>query len=311
MRVTGTMFTESLVGQLARLTTRQNKLQEQAATGQRISRPEDDPGAMRRVLDLQAEARGVEQHRKNIAALKEHATVAYGAMASLKRISDRAGEIAVLADGTKSPEDLRNYATEVTQLIQQAAQLANTKHRGDYVFAGTKNDQPAFAVTTNGSGQVTAVTYQGNASVAETEVTEGMTASAQVVGANTSGTGPRGLFTDSTAGADFFNHLIALQNHLQAGDAASVNGTDLPALQQDEDNFLFHIAQNGAVQARLEVTDNLAASRSLSVEKLISGEADADLAQTLVRLSETQNAYRAALQTGGSILNQSLLDYLR
>ncbi|MBI5799642.1 MAG: hypothetical protein HZA92_02800 [Verrucomicrobia bacterium] len=311
MRVTGTMFSESLVGQLSRLSNRQNRLQEQAATGQRISQPEDDPGAMRRVLDLQAEARTVEQHRKNTAALKEQATVSYSAMSALRRISDRAGEIAVLADGTRSPADLRNYASEVTQLIQQAAQLANTKHRGDYVFAGTRNDQPAFAVSTSSGGQVTAVTYQGNASVAAAEVSAGSTVSAQVAGANTSGSGPRGLFTDSGAGADFFNHLIALQNNLLAGNAAAVNGTDLPALQRDEDNFLFHIAQNGAVQARLEVTDSLAASRSLSVEKLISGEADADLAQTLVRLNETQNAYRAALQTGGSILNQSLLDYLR
>lgn len=305
------MFSESLVGQLARITTRQNRLQAQAATGQRISQPEDDPGAMRRVLDLQSEARSVEQHRKNLAVLKEQATVGYSAIAGLKRISDRAGEIAVLADGTKSPEDLRNYATEVTQLLQQAVQLANTKHRGNYVFAGTKNDLPAFTVATNGSGQVTAVTYQGNASVAETEVTPGMTMSAQVVGANTSGSGPRGLFADNAAGADFFNHLISLQNHLQAGDAGSVNGADLPALQRDEDNFLFHIAQNGAAQARLEATDSLAASRSVSVTSLISGEVDADLAQTLVRLSETQNAYQAALQTGGTIMNQSLLDYLR
>lgn len=311
MRVTSTMFSQSLVGQLARITNRQNRLQEQAATGQRISQAEDDPGAMRRVLDLQTEARSVEQHRKNLASLKEQATVSYSAMSALKKISDRAGEIAVLADGTKSPDDLRNYATEVTQLIQQAAQLANTQHRGNYVFAGTKTDQPAFTVSINGTGQVTAVAYQGNASQAETEITEGMTMSAQAVGANTSGTGPRGLFTDSGAGADFFNHLISLQNHLQAGDATAVNGSDLPALQQDEDNFLFHIAQNGSVQARLEATDSLAATRSLSVEKLISGEADADLAQTLVRLSETQNAYQAALQTGGSIMNMSLLDYLR
>ena len=106
MRVTGTMFSESLVGQLSRLTTRQNQLQTQAATGQRISLPEDDPGAVRRTLDLQAESRTIAQQRKNIAALKEQATVSYGAMAALKRISDRAGEIAVLADGTRSPADL-------------------------------------------------------------------------------------------------------------------------------------------------------------------------------------------------------------
>ncbi len=311
MRVTGTMFSERLVGQLARISTRQGRLQEQAATGQRIRRPEDDPGAVRRVLDLQAEARAVGQHRANLAVLKEQATVSYTAMIALKRISDRAGEISVLADGTKSPADLRNYANEVTQLIKQAAQLANTKHRGGYVFAGTKSDQPAFAVGTNSSGQVTAVTYQGNASVAEAEVAEGMTMSPQVVGASLGGSGPRGLFTDSATGADFFGHLVSLQDHLQAGDAASVNRTDLPALQHDEDNILFHIARNGAVSARLEATDNLAASRLGSTETLISGETDADLAQTLVQLSATQNAYQAALQTGGKILNQSLLDYLR
>lgn len=311
MRVTNNMFPDRLAGQLATLATRQSRLQEQAATGQRISRPEDDPGAMRRVLDLQAEASRVGRHRANIAALKEQAAVGYSAMQSLKRISDRAGEIAVLADGTKSPADLRNYATEVTQLIQQATQLANTKHRGDYLFAGTKNDQPAFVANTNSSGQVTSVTYKGNTSTAETEVTEGMTMSAQVVGANMSGSGPRGLFTDGAAGADFFNHLIALQDHLLANNAAGVNSTDLPALRQDEDNFLFHIAQNGALQARLETTDSIASDRVFSTEQLISGEADADLSQTLVRLSETQNAYRAALQSGGSILDVSLLNYLR
>ena len=304
------MFSEGLVGQLGRLSARQNQLQQQASTGQRISLPEDDPGAVRRTLDLQAEASVVAQQRKNITVLKDRATVSYGALNALKRISDRAGELATLADGTKSPDDLKNYAAEVTQLIKQAAQLANTKSHGDYIFAGTKSDQPAFVLSTNGTGQVTAVTYQGNASVAQSEVAENLTATAQVVGANTSGSGPRGLFTDSGAGADFFNHLISLQNNLQAGNATAVNSTDLPALLKDEDNFLFHLAQNGAVQASLDTSDTLAANRSQSVGTLISGEMDADLAQTMVQLSQTQNAYRAALQSGGTILNISLLDYL-
>lgn len=311
MRVTNNMFPDRLAGQLATLTARQNRLQDQVATGQRISRAEDDPGAMRRVLDLQVESRKAEQHKHNITALKEQAGVSYAALQPLRRVSDRAGELAILADGTKSPENLRLYASEVSQLIQQAVQLANTKHRGDYLFAGTKNDQPPFVLATNSAGLVTSVTYQGNTNVASTEVAEGLTASAQVVGANASGSGARGLFADTAAGADFFNHLISLQNHLQAGDAAAVNATDVPALAKDEDNILFHLALNGTVQARLATAENLASDRVFSTEKLISNEADADLAQTLVRLNETQNAYRAALQSGGTIMNISLLDYLR
>ncbi|MEN9573755.1 MAG: hypothetical protein RL514_1610 [Verrucomicrobiota bacterium] len=311
MRVTNNMFPDRLASQLSTLTARQNRLQDQVATGQRIARPEDDPGAMRRVLDLQAESRQAEQHQQNIAALKEQAGVSYSALQPLRRVSDRASELAILADGTKSPDTLKLYAIEVSQLIQQAVQLGNTKYRGDYLFAGTKNDQPPFVLATDANGLVTGVTYQGNTSTAVTEVSEGMTLSAQTVGANVSGSGPRGLFTDAAAGADFFNHLIALQNHLQAGDAAAVNATDVPALGKDEDNLLFHLAQNGTVQARLATAENLASDRVFATEKLISGEADADLAQTLVRLNDTQNAYRAALQSGGTIMNLSLLDFLR
>jgi flagellin-like hook-associated protein FlgL len=48
-----------------------------------------------------------------------------------------------------------------------------------------------------------------------------------------------------------------------------------------------------------------------ALEAGISQEADADLAQTIVQLTQTQTAYQAALQSGGQILSQSLLDYLR
>jgi flagellar hook-associated protein 3 FlgL len=311
MRVTSNSFPETLVNQLGRLALRQNRLQAQAATGQRVELPEDDPSAMRRVLDLQAESRRVEQYRRNIGVLQEGAQAAYAVLKGLKKISDRANEIAVLADGTKSPEQLTVYAGEITQLIKQAAELANTKHRGDHLFAGTKTNQPPFVVTANAAGQVTAVTYQGNTSIAESEIAENTTLSVQTPGANASGAGPTGLLADSRSGADLFAHLISLQNNLLAGNTTAIQSTDKAQLLKDEDHLILQMAGNGAVQSRLEATENLARSRTLTLESQVSKEADADLAQTLVRLTETQNAYRAALQSGGTILNKSLLDFLR
>ena len=164
---------------------------------------------------------------------------------------------------------------------------------------------------TNASGQVTSVTYQGNTSVASSEIATGVTVSAQVVGANTTGVGPRGLITDSRTGADVFNHLISLQNNLLAGNTAAITATDQGNLANDEENFLAHYGDNGSLQQRLETTDALADKRSLSLEKAVSADTDADLAQTLVRLNQTQTAYQAALQSGARILGQSLLDYLR
>ena len=311
MRVTANTFPNSLLDQLTSLSLRQNKLQNQAATGQRVQLPEDDPVAMRRILDLQAEGRSVGQYQRNIARLQEQAAASFDSIKGLKTTLDKAREISISADGVKSQEQRNIYANQVTALIKQAVQEANAKNRGDYLFSGTRSDQAAFALATDANGNVTAVTYQGNATLAESEIASGTTLSAQTVGENTSGSGPRGLITDTRSGADLFNHLISLQNNLLSGNVAAIENTDRANLGRDEDNFLFHVGSNGAIQARLSAGTARASSRGDALETLISGEADADLAQTLVRLNQTQTAYQAALQSAGKILNSSLLDYLR
>jgi flagellar hook-associated protein 3 FlgL len=311
MRITASTFPNSLIDQLQRLAIRQNTLQQQAVTGQKLTTPDDDPVAMRRVMDMQVDGRSVDQYLRNISRNQELAMASFAPLKALKSVVDRASEIATLADELKSPEELRAYAAEVNELIQQAVQLMNSQNRGDYIFGGTRADAPPFVMTRDGNGQVTDVTYSGNTTLAENEIASGVTLTAQSLGANSSGTGPRGVVTDSRVGADLFNHLISLRDHLLAGDAEAIATTDRAHLAKDEDNLIFHLGTNGAIQSRLETVKGIMTSRRESTEALISKEADADLAETLVRLSEVQTAYQAALQSGGSILNRSLLDYLR
>src|SRR5262245_32200107 len=114
MRVTSNTFPNSLLDELTSLGQRQNKLQNQAATGQLIELPEDDPVAMRRVLDMQGEAKAVSQYQRNIARHQELATASFSVIKGLKKISDRVREIAIAADGLKSQDELNIYANEVT-----------------------------------------------------------------------------------------------------------------------------------------------------------------------------------------------------
>ena len=311
MRVTANTFPDSLLTQLGSLSQRQNKLQNQAATGQLLQLPEDDPVAMRRVLDLQAEGKAIGQYQRNISRHQELANDSFSAMKGLKTISDRARELAIAADGLKSQDELNIYAKEVTELIKQAVQTVNARNRGDYIFAGTRSNQPPFVMATDANDTVTSVTYQGNGSLAESEITNGVTLSSLAIGENNSGAGPRGLITDNRVGADFFNHLISLQNNLLSGNVAAIETSARVNLQSDEDNFLFHLGTNGAIQARLGATSSNTTKRGDKVEALVSQEVDADIAQTIVRLTQTQTAYQAALQSAGRILSTSLLDYLR
>ena len=310
MRVTTSMFPDALVAQLNMLQQRQQQLQTEAATGLRVQLPSDDPSATRLVLDMQGESQQVSQYKANISTLLQQATASSSAMQQLKTIADRAGEIATQADGTSSQQDLTNYATEVTQLIQQAAQIMNTQFQGDYLFGGTQTSQPPYVVATDSNGTITGVTYEGNTTTAQVEIAQGDTVSVQTIGANTTGGGPQGLITDTRSGADLFNHLISLQNNLRAGNTAAITSTDQANLSKDDQNIITQIASNAAIQDRLNTASSIADTRTAALTQLISNQADADMAQTITQLSQTQNAYSAALQSGAAIMQLSILNYL-
>ena len=69
IRVASNMISDTLLNDLTRLNSRQQQLQAEAASGLRVQNPGDDPTAMRRVLDLQAEASAITQYQKNIAQI--------------------------------------------------------------------------------------------------------------------------------------------------------------------------------------------------------------------------------------------------
>lgn len=309
IRVTSGAYADRLISNLGSITARQARYQAQISTGQRVTLPEDDPGAVRRALDLEGERGRVGQFGRNITRLKETATATNTVMRSLSKIATRAGELAIKANSIRSTDDLKAYAAEVTQMIQQAVSSANTNLRGESVMAGTLNDKPAYTLTVGTDGRVQSVTYNGNQDTSSLDIAEGQELSASVVGSNATGSGPAGLIEDPRAGANLFNHLIQLQDQLLAGTAVTAPTT--VGLQADADNLLRHIAANGVVQGRLEAGSAMVSDRLLSLEGQISGETDADLAKALVRLNETQVSYQAALQTGGKILTMSLMDYLR
>jgi flagellar hook-associated protein 3 FlgL len=311
MRVTSNNVSESLIAQLQKLATRQVGLQGKVASGQRVTDASDDPFAAQQVLGLRDDAVNLAQYRKNIQTNQEFAGATQGVISSLQKIVDRAQEIAVSVDSLDSAGDMKSYATEVSELIKQAVQVANTKQRGEYLLGGTKTDAPAFVAATDANGRITAVNFQGNTSQARSEIAPGVEVASRVPGANSTGSGERGLLADSRYGADLFAHLITLRDQLEAGDASGVMNSTRALLQKDEENVLYHVANNGALQSQLDSTLSANKREKLNVESSISDRTDIDMAEAIVKLNQQQTSYQAALQSAGSILNLSLLSYLR
>ena len=298
MRVASNTVSDGIVRQIQSLSAQQAKLQNQVATGQRISQPEDDPAAVGRVLNLQSELRQITQYGTNASSALDIAQASFSGLQAIKKISDRAGELGTLGTGVLGADALKAYAAETDQLIEQAVQEANTKLNGNYLFAGTAVSSPPVVATRNASGQITGVSYVGNAAQSSIPLSEASSVTPSTNGATNSGL------------ATFITNLIALRDALTSGNTATVSATQ-PGLTTSENLLVSAIADNGGVQTRIEASQTEQSDRTTSVNQLISSEVSADLPSTIVKLNQTQTAYQAALQSAANIMKLSLLDYVK
>ena len=295
MRISTANTAENVLAQLQRLSQQQAQLQQQISTGQRVTKPGDDPAAMGRLVNAQAEQRTLAQYRSNADAALEYSRTSYAGLDNIKTLSDRASELAVLGAGANGAQAMQAYAAEMNQLIEQAATLGNTRFRNDYVFGGTAVDSPPFTFTRDPSGEISAAAYAGDTGRLRVPIAEGATIE------------PTPSAATNVGIADFMNGLIQLRDALAAGDGAAVQAVR-PSLEASEDLLVSSLSEHGAIQLRIEVGQAQQQARIDEIERQISAEADVDLPSTIVRLSQTTQAYEAALSSAASLLRMSLLD---
>ena len=313
MRVATDSFINSMIGQTNALSAQLDNLENEVTTGLSVQAPSDNPDAMVTTLNDLASQSAEQQYSSNITTLQSQANSVYSALQSLQSIVSQAQSIATEAgSGTASQTTLNDYASQVTALIQQAAQLVNSQNpeTGQYLFGGTQSGQQPFTVDTDANGNVTGVSYNGNATVDPTEIAPGVTISVGVPGTNNTGSGAEGLITDSRTGADLFNHLVALQNDLLAGNTSAISNTDTANLQNDENNMTYQVAYNGNVQTRLSTASSFASSQITSLNQGVSNASSTDVVQAMTQLNQTQAAYEAALEVTSRVMQVSLVDFL-
>ncbi|HYC72682.1 MAG TPA: flagellin [Opitutaceae bacterium] len=298
MRIASRTLQDDIVRQIQQLGTSQARLQAQVATGQRITRPEDDPAAAGRVLNHQSDLRRVDQFTRNADRALALSQASFSGLTNLKKLSDRAGEIATLGQGAASAEAMDAYAAEVNQLLEQMLQLGNAKLGNDHLFAGAQVDAAPFAATRDAQGRITAVAYAGDA--VQTAIPLSDTASVSPFTSGATNAGVR----------DLMNELVALRDALSARDPAAVSAAQA-GLVAGEDLLVSALAEHGAVQLRIEVNRAQQQAHGDDIVKLVTTETSVDLPDAIVRLNQAQTAYQAALQSSANIMQLSLLDYIR
>jgi flagellar hook-associated protein 3 FlgL len=298
LRVSSNFVTNTAIDDLRRLSDEQARLHQNIATGRRLLKPSDDPAATSRVLNRQMELERVGNYQSAASMAKSRSESSLAALTQLQKIGSRISELTSLSAGA-GPQSMAAYGAEVSQLLEQATNVANSRFGADYIFAGTAVDTQPYSATRDAAGAITSVAYAGNSQDATVSMGDGRAIAPSP-----------GAATTNPEIAAFLNNIVTLRDAMATGDSTTVKSMNV-TMSTNEDMFINAIGTVAAVQTRIDSNQAQLTSRADDLQKLISGDTDADMATSMVRLTETQTAYQAALSSTANLFKLSLLDYLK
>lgn len=298
-RVTQNLIADRTLNDINQLLGRISTLQEQLATGQRVNRPSDDPIDARRAISIRALISENEQFLSNISDIQpqvqESGTTILDAVANLQRVLELTTQG---ANEVNAQDQLDSIALEIDGILEGVFALSNTRSNNRTIFSGSRTLADAFSATRVG-GEITAVTYDGNTSVQDVNIADGVT-----IGVNLPGSD---VFQSNV---DVFDLLIGIRDDLRAGDQANLRNVRLDDIREALDQLLFSEARVGSIQNRLDRTASSLEGAVIEFEQQLSDKVDADFSETILNLNVSQNAFQAALNAGGRIIQPSLLNFL-
>jgi flagellar hook-associated protein 3 len=284
-------------------------LQNQLATGKKITRPSDDPTGTDRAMLLRGTLKQQEQYQENIRDAGTWLKITDGALDEAYSVMDRARELAVSGANDPNKADERNaMAEEIKQLRSQLQVIANSEINGRFIFGGTKTivqptAAPPFSMPyPDPVPPATEITYTGNNVLMDVEVVPGVTLPFNTPGAS--------AFGDPADADRAFKVLEDLENALRAGDA-DVISAQIGRLDVAMGRVTTERAVVGSRINRLDLLENRYADAAVSYKERLSETEEPEFADVVAQLMQSESVYQASLKASARIMQPSLMDYLR
>lgn len=226
-RISSGMTNNDIQNNLRLQESRLNHVNNQISSQQRLQSLREDPLAAGHLVRYQSYLGRVQNFEKNAQVLTDRFALTEGYMDQSLEIMHRIRELAVTgATGTNTPDDLKNMASEVDELLKELIQNANaTGPDGNSLFAGTKTNMSAYDVEMGpvpGSSElrISNVRYNGNIEGNQIEVDEGAYLETSSAGNKIFWSDPQQLFS----GRDASNFSVS-QDSVISVDGKEINLT--------------------------------------------------------------------------------------
>lgn len=299
MRITNKTMTSGYLRNLNRNLNNLQKYHNQLSSGKEISKPSDDPMLVSKIMSLRDNILANEQYNKNISDSIGWVATQDSTLGDVTGTLNRIRDLMIYgANGSLSETDRAAIKDEVEQQIGQIVDALNTNFDGRYIFGGQKTLTRPFELDDN------VIKYAGDNNNIKREISTGVTID---------------LITDGTqiAGNKNAENVTELGEFL--AEIVSILGSDNPGeLSGKLDEMDNHIddvirvrSQIGAIYNRLEASESRNKAENLNLNTLLSQREDIDIAEKYMEFSVMHSVYQASLQTGASILQPTLLDFIR
>lgn len=308
MKATLGMNYRMLSSELEHISSKMYELRQQSATGKKLNKPSDDPGALRPVLNYQVKSQATERYLNHVKTAQGEMQLLDSDLDNVTDILIKAKEVGIGAmNETATDADRQTYADQIDQLYDELLQVANRQSNGRYVFAGYQERTVPFVESPGDSDWP--VTYQGDAHAKTVEIAPGKRIQTGLTGSELFlGDADNDQEVDP-GGKNVFAALKQFENAIRENDQAEMNN-GLKGIQESMDQVIRLRGQMGNNGWRMERAAERLDEASVEFQEIISRYEDADILEVFSQLVQQETAFEAALNVTTRISKLSILDFM-
>jgi flagellar hook-associated protein 3 FlgL len=292
MRVTEGMIVRSFLRNVNSSRQDVNVLNQQLASGNKISKPSDDPIGTESILRYTSAIDKNEIYQKNVTETISSLETTYdtvdGVLSALTDLKD----VVLGAGNTQEQDMLSSYAEQVNSIIERLVDLGNTKFNGKYIFAGTNTLSKPYSfdgttVTQTSSG----VDGKIYADIGATEK--------EVVNINGDN-----IFN----GTELFKQVIAIRDQLKSFQQPTP--AQIESVDTNFNSVTEQYGKIGAITERFTAAQTQLENENTRLQNYLGLEKSIDLGETVVKLTQAQTNLEAAFKSWSGVLQKTLFNFL-
>ncbi len=271
------------------------------STGLAVNQASDAPDQISPILETRAQLSTTQQINTDLGQTTTEVNSGQQALQTAAQLFDQVQSLGAEGDtGAATASSNADLAQQLNGVLQQMVGLANTQVAGRYIFAGDSDQTQPYTIDTTQNPPVVSA-YQGSTSTRTAQSPDGTTFPVALTAQT--------IFNSGDPSTDVFSSIENLATALSSNNQAGIQ-TAVQGLSGVGDYLNQQLAFYGSTQQTVENASNYGSTLATQLQSQLSNLEDADSAQAIEQLTQSQTQDQAALQSEALLPRTSLFNFL-